>query len=173
MTERKPPDLSVESWIDRQVREAAERGEFDDLPGAGKPLPPTDARDELWWVRQKMQREGLSTEALLPTPLQLRKEIDRLPETVRELSCEHAVREVASQLNRRIAEWLRAPSGPRVPIAPVKVDRVVQQWRADRRSVAPGVARERPDVVRPGQAEPRRRPRRWRRLGWRRRTSPE
>lgn len=27
-----------ESWIDQQIREAQERGEFDDLPGKGKPL---------------------------------------------------------------------------------------------------------------------------------------
>ena len=27
-----------ESWIDQQIREAQERGEFDDLPGKGRPL---------------------------------------------------------------------------------------------------------------------------------------
>ena len=27
-----------EDWIDQQIREAQERGEFDDLPGMGKPL---------------------------------------------------------------------------------------------------------------------------------------
>lgn len=27
-----------ESWIDQQIREAQDRGEFDDLPGKGKPL---------------------------------------------------------------------------------------------------------------------------------------
>jgi DnaJ family protein C protein 28 len=27
-----------ESWIDQQIREAQERGKFDDLPGKGKPL---------------------------------------------------------------------------------------------------------------------------------------
>jgi DnaJ family protein C protein 28 len=36
---RRPKDLSNwESWIDQQIREAQERGEFDDLPGSGKPL---------------------------------------------------------------------------------------------------------------------------------------
>ncbi|MER2092403.1 MAG: DUF1992 domain-containing protein, partial [Saccharopolyspora rectivirgula] len=60
MTERKPPDLTFESWIDRQIREAAERGEFDDLPGAGKPLPKHAPTDELWWIRSYVEREGLS-----------------------------------------------------------------------------------------------------------------
>ena len=27
-----------ESWIDQQIREAQERGEFDNLPGKGRPL---------------------------------------------------------------------------------------------------------------------------------------
>ena len=34
--QRKPRDW--ESWIDQQIREAQERGKFDDLPGRGKPL---------------------------------------------------------------------------------------------------------------------------------------
>ncbi len=34
--QRKPRDW--ESWIDQQIREAQERGTFDDLPGRGKPL---------------------------------------------------------------------------------------------------------------------------------------
>ena len=39
MTERKPPEITFASWIDQQINEAAERGAFDNLPGAGKPLP--------------------------------------------------------------------------------------------------------------------------------------
>lgn len=39
MTERKPTGQSFESWVDKQIREAAERGELADLPGAGRPLP--------------------------------------------------------------------------------------------------------------------------------------
>ena len=42
MTKRKPSGTSFETWIDRQIREAEERGAFDDLAGAGKPLPRRD-----------------------------------------------------------------------------------------------------------------------------------
>jgi hypothetical protein len=53
MTGRKPPRISWESWVDRQIREGIERGEFDDLPGAGRPLADLDGpHDELWWVRK-------------------------------------------------------------------------------------------------------------------------
>lgn len=139
MTERKPPSMTFESWVDKQVREAAERGEFDDLPGAGKPLPGLhDPHHEMRWIKQKIEREGLSSEALLPTSVQLRKEIDRLPEAVRDLPSEQAVRDAVRDLNRRIAEALRAPAdGLRLRIGPVDVDDVVHQWQQDRRPPAP------------------------------------
>ena len=61
MTGRKPPGMRWESWIDRQVREAEERGEFEGLPGAGQPIPiSSKPHDELWWVKDKLRREGLT-----------------------------------------------------------------------------------------------------------------
>jgi hypothetical protein len=135
MTERKPPGMSFETWIERQIREAQERGAFDDLPGAGKPIPGLDRpfSGERWaadWAR----REGLETDAMLPEPLRLRKEIERLPDTVRELDSEEAVRAAARELNQRIVDWIRRPSGPRVVVAPVDPDRLVEQWRTERRT---------------------------------------
>lgn len=133
MTERKSPDISFHSWVEKQIREATERGEFDNLPGAGKPIPDLDQpHDELRWVKRKIEEEGLSSEALLPTPLRLRKEIERLPDTVRDMPSEQAVRDVVAELNRRIVDWLRAPSGPRVPVRPVNTEDLVKQWRVIR-----------------------------------------
>ena len=40
-------------WVDLQIQQAMERGDFDDLPGAGKPLKnlgPTHDRD--WWLKR-------------------------------------------------------------------------------------------------------------------------
>lgn len=137
MTERKPAGMSIESWIERQIRVAQERGELDNLPGSGKPLTGLgDPDDELWWVKNYVQREGLSTEALLPTPLRLRREIERLPENVRELHTEQAVRELVETLNLRIVDWLRSPSGPRVPLRKVDADEVVEQWQSAKRAEA-------------------------------------
>jgi hypothetical protein len=42
MTERKPARMDFDSWVDQQIREATERGEFDNLPGKGKPLSNLD-----------------------------------------------------------------------------------------------------------------------------------
>lgn len=132
MAERKPPGMGFETWIDKQVREAQERGDFDDLPLTGKPLPPRRPGDEYAWIREKLAREGESTDALLPTPLRLRKEIHRLPETLRDVRTEQAVRDVVHELNERIAQWLRAPSGPNIPVGRVDADAVVAEWRTAR-----------------------------------------
>ena len=65
MTERKPPGTSFEPWIEAQLRVAMEEGAFDNLPGAGKPLPDRgQLHDPLSaWVKQLAEREQLS---LLP-----------------------------------------------------------------------------------------------------------
>ncbi len=146
MAERKPPGMGFESWIDKQVREAQERGEFDDLPLAGKPLPPRRHGDEYAWIREKLAAEGESTDALLPTPLRLRKEVHKLPETLRDIRSEQAVRDVVDELNERIRQWLRAPSGPNIPVTLVDPDTVVDEWRtarAERMAAEQQVARER------------------------------
>ncbi|WP_461145012.1 DnaJ family domain-containing protein [Salinifilum aidingensis] len=154
MTERKPPNLDFESWVDRQIREAAERGELDDLPGAGQPLRGLHKNGEAWWIKERVQREGISAEELLPAPLRLRKEVERLPEAVRDLPDEQAVREEVAALNRRIAAELSAPTGPRVRLAPVDADELVRQWREQRTRPE----RSRPEELRveePRAAEPR------------------
>ncbi|MEA1902472.1 MAG: DUF1992 domain-containing protein [Actinomycetota bacterium] len=46
-----------ETHVDRLIREAIEKGEFDDLPGEGKPLPGAGTHDDaLWWVRGWVKR---------------------------------------------------------------------------------------------------------------------
>jgi hypothetical protein len=136
MTERKPSRFTFESWVDKQIRESQERGEFDDLPGLGKPLPGAGERvEELAWLKQKMRHEGLSAEALLPTSLRLRREIERLPDTLRRQPTESDAREVVEELNLRIARWLRAPTEPYVPVRLVDVEEAAAQWRAVREVV--------------------------------------
>ncbi|HZG91216.1 MAG TPA: DUF1992 domain-containing protein [Pseudonocardia sp.] len=139
-----------ESLIDRQIRLAAERGHFDNLAGAGKPLPGLDEPDDdLWWVRGYLRREGLSTEALLPPSVQLRKEIDRLPDTLRALPTERAVRAAVAELDLRIVEFLRAPSGPRVRIGRVDPDAAVRRWARER-----GAQRPEPQPAPPATGDP-------------------
>lgn len=168
MTDRKPARISFESWVEKQIREAAERGEFDDLPGLGKPLPGAGRPDEeLWWVKQKLREEELTTEALLPTSLRLRKEIERLPETAAGLPTERAVREMVDDLNARIGRFLRTPTGPAVPVRPVNADDVVRQWHQDWQRLQERRAAARRNTR--GEVPPATRVRWWHRLTGRRR----
>lgn len=49
---------SFESIVERQIAEAAERGEFEDLPGQGRPIPGLDRPyDPAWWAKRLVQRE--------------------------------------------------------------------------------------------------------------------
>jgi hypothetical protein len=48
-----------ETLPERLIREAMEAGEFDDLPGTGKPLPGAGIPDDdLWWVRDWLKRNS-------------------------------------------------------------------------------------------------------------------
>ncbi len=165
MTERKPTGTSFASWIDQQIIEAQARGSFDDLPGAGKPIPNLGREDAVQaWLRQYAQREGLSTEDMLPTSLRLRKQVERLPETVRELRSEREVRAIVAELNRQIVAARRFPDGPLVPVPLVNADAMVAVWQDSRpRPPAP------PAQAAPGSSGPApARPRWWRRISRRR-----
>src|SRR3954452_4343354 len=120
-----------ESLVERRIREAQEAGAFDGLPGAGRPLP-RGRDDENWWLRSYLEREGIPNDVLLPTPLRLRREICRLPETVREMETEREVRDPVAALARRVAAWLRVPEGPQIAVRMPRADDVVARWREDR-----------------------------------------
>lgn len=121
-----------ESWIDRQIREAQERGEFDDLPGAGKPIKGlTGRQDENWWVKGLMERENLAP--VLPTSLSLRKESQSLLERVLQERTERAVHEIVDDLNQRIVDSRRRRvDGPPIFLRTFDVEDVVRHWRENR-----------------------------------------
>lgn len=117
-----------ESWVERQIREATERGEFDNLPGAGQPIPGLNGRDdEDWWVKGFLEREKISPP--LPTSLALRKEIQNLPETLADVTDEQTVRAIVTDLNQRILDsHRRKVDGPPIVLRPVDVEQAVADW---------------------------------------------
>jgi Domain of unknown function (DUF1992) len=128
MTDRKPPGVSFETWVERRIREATERGEFDNLPGAGKPIPDLDEpHDELWWVKGKLRRENF---AYLPPTIALRREAEDALEAAAIAATEDEVRQIVAAINRKIADGNRkAASGPPLNLTPFDVERVVRRWR--------------------------------------------
>jgi hypothetical protein len=142
MTERKPLGTSFTSWIDQQIQEAAERGAFDDLPGAGKPIPNHGDEDAAQaWIREYVRKEGIPAEGMLPTPLKLRKESARLSETAPSMPSETAVREAVSELNERIMEWRRIPIGPPIFVPLVDEEAMVSRWREGQATSAQATSR--------------------------------
>ena len=124
------PAHRVESIAERKIREAMDRGEFDDLPGQGEPLK-LDDRDPNWWVKGLLEREQLTMP--LPTSLQLRREAREIDETVADLRSESAVRDLVEALNERILDsHRRRVDGPPVVTAKLDVDAVVARWRERR-----------------------------------------
>jgi DnaJ homologue, subfamily C, member 28, conserved domain len=128
MTERKPPGVGWESWIDRQIRHATERGEFDDLPGAGEPIPDLDKpHDENWWVKRKLASEGLS---YLPPSLALRKEAAEARAAALDAASEAEARRIIEDINASIREANRTGiRGPSVMLVPYDVERLLEEWR--------------------------------------------
>lgn len=131
MTERKPPGERVETFVERQIREAQERGEFDDLPGYGKPLPNLDRPyDELWWVRKKLKEEDLS---YLPPALQVRRDIEEARGRIDRARTEREVRQIVGELNEQIRAMNRTNrDGPLTAVSPLDEQQVVDDWHARR-----------------------------------------
>lgn len=131
MTERKPPGVSWQTWIDRQIEAGQARGEFDGLDGHGKPIAGIERpRDELWWVRDKLRREGVE---YLPPALAIRKEAAEAERRAMESSTEAEVRKVIEEINDKIRHLNRTTvAGPPTTLMPFDVEEVVTAWRSRR-----------------------------------------
>ncbi|WP_433617338.1 DUF1992 domain-containing protein [Dactylosporangium sp. CA-139114] len=118
-----------ESHIDRQIREAQERGEFDDLPGAGRPLPDHgELYDEDWWVKDLARRERLPSG--IPPTLRLRREVEDLPESLGAFRTEESLRRAVADLNVRIERARRGLiEGPPTLLRPLDADALAAEWR--------------------------------------------
>jgi len=135
MTERKPSGTSWETWIEAQIRVAMEEGAFDNLPGAGKPLPNLGQEyDPLWWVKQFVQREQIS---MLPPSLELLRKVETELATIEKLHDEAAVRRRIAALNVEIAKVnATVVEGPPTRLGTLDVDQVVAHWRRTRSMVS-------------------------------------
>lgn len=151
-----------QTWVDLQVRQAMERGEFDDLPGAGKPIEGLGAEhDPDWWVKKLVERERL---ALLPPALALRKEDAELDARLDSLNLEAEVRREVEEFNARVHRALytpaTGPSGPPVITQQRDVDAEVAAWN-ERRTAR--IERQRAALAQEQATEAPRRRRWWRR----------
>jgi hypothetical protein len=158
MTERKPPGVSFETWVERQISRAQAEGQFDNLPGAGKPLPRRSENDSVYeWVIAKARKENIDLFGMLPPGLALRKEREDLPQRAAALPSEAAVRALVEDFNARVqAHWRRPQLRADVVPGMADEDELVADWH--RRRPEPE-----PVVPEPPGARPVRWTDRWRR----------
>ena len=127
----KPSIEKFESFAERKIREAQAEGQFDSLPGFGKPIPDLDGPDdENWWIKNKLRQEGL---VVLPPILEARRDIEKTLEAIRSMPSEYRVRLALKALNERIrAAHFSIAGGPADGVRPVDVEVVVTNWRTSR-----------------------------------------
>ncbi|MCK6080020.1 DUF1992 domain-containing protein [Microbacterium sp. EYE_5] len=135
-------------YVETAIQQAIRRGDFDDLPGAGKPIEGLGAsHDPDWWIRRKIANEQLT--GLGPPALRLRIEHTEFEQRVDALSREDDVREYTEDFSRRVVEARRQLLGGPPVVTPTRdPDEEVAAWR-DRRAArlaasAPAVADEQP-----------------------------
>lgn len=122
-----------DQWVDLQIQEAMRRGEFDDLPGAGKPIKNLGTQhDPDWWIKQLVEREQIS--GVLPPALQLRKDDAELDARLDRHTAESEVRRLLEEFNARVIKARYTPvDGPPLITMPRDVEAEVTAWR-DRRT---------------------------------------
>jgi hypothetical protein len=134
-------ETAITLIADMQIRKAIERGEFDDLPGSGKPLDLPDHHDPDWWLKNLMKREGF---VMLPPSIQMRKEDAALDEHLDKLSNPAEVRHEIEKFNVRVIQArYQLQAGPPLVTMPRDVEATAAAW-ADRREARADAARRRP-----------------------------
>ncbi len=127
-----------DQWVDLQIQEAMKRGDFDNLPGAGKPIEGLGTEhDPDWWLKKLVEREKIS---VLPPALQLRKDDAELDAKLDRHTAESEVRRELEEFNARVMRARYTPvDGPPLITMPRDVETEVDAWR-DRRLAAGGSA---------------------------------
>ena len=119
-------------YVEVSIQQAMRRGDFDQLPGAGKPISGLGGVDDPdWWIRRKIEREKIT--GLGPPALTLRTENAELDARLDALASEQGVREHLDDFNKRVIEARRQLLGGPPVVTPTRdVDAEIARWRERR-----------------------------------------
>ena len=136
-----------DEWVDQQIRVAMARGDFDDLPGAGKPIQDLGAQhDPDWWIKRLIEREKIT--GVLPPALQLRKDDAELDGRLDRHTAESEVRRLLEEFNARVMKARYTPvDGPPLITMPRDVEDEVVRWRERRQARRAGTVRRETPVA--------------------------
>jgi hypothetical protein len=132
MASNRPPGVTWESYTDALFRQARENGEFERLPGAGKPIAGLDEPyDENWWLKQYLHREDLSVS---PDTLRFKAELVVELDALWDLPAEDQVRKKLLQLNAQIYRMNALPTeGPALNVGLIDAKEMIARWREKRK----------------------------------------
>jgi hypothetical protein len=122
---REPPAERSASAVEDAIRQAMEEGRFDDLPGAGRPLPGRGQADPPgWWAQRLLDEEKRRRLAEEES-----KELEEQVSSIWLIGDEATARSAISALARRVAEVNAGrPSDTRVP--DLDPEQLIGEWRA-------------------------------------------
>lgn len=126
---RNPPMSPGAARVEGAIDQAIARGDFDDLPGAGKPLRLPSTHDPNWWIKQRLHEGDVDRDALLPPVVLLRREHDRRDETLAELRDEQSVRTYAHDYTERVLADRSSNPMARMLAPELDPDAAVARWR--------------------------------------------
>ena len=131
-------------YVEMAIQQAMRRGDFDNLPGAGKPLATLDhGYDPDWWIRQKIEREKIT--GLGPPALTLRTENAELDARLDRAASEAAVVGILTDFNARVVAARRQLQGGPPVVTPTRdVPEQLALWR-ERRAARAAAAQQQRD----------------------------
>ena len=95
--------MSFDKLVESLIREAQERGEFDNLPGKGKPIDLTsyfETPEEVRLVQSVLKNAGMT-----PPEVQLLKEIAQLKELLKSTRDDRKTIEIQKQMQEKQIEF--------------------------------------------------------------------
>jgi hypothetical protein len=133
MTQRKPAGIPMGNWIDAQIMQAQQSGQFDNLDTSVDPFAGLDEPyDPDWWLKKLIHREHLNA---APEMLLLKREVEVFRLALPGITSEEEVRSRAQAFNARIEVVNLTNSAPLSDdLSAMDVDRLVEHWRQSRLS---------------------------------------
>jgi hypothetical protein len=95
--------MSIEKHVEKMIREAMERGEFDNLPGRGQPIDLSDyfAAPEDMRIGHKLLKDA----NIVPEELELLKEAETLKTELARCSTEEEKRKIRRAIDEKLLKY--------------------------------------------------------------------